>query len=91
MVFMVTALIRYFEIRPIGFSKTTIYSKMYKLKMLLQGVLALVEVMTIVLYYIEPSLDDELYFVYEERGYSFVLVLDILAWAVGAALLNYEY
>lgn len=47
--------------------------------------------MTIALYYIEPSLDDELYFVYEHRGYSFVLVLDILAWAVGAALLNYEY
>jgi len=88
---MITALIRYFEIRPIGFSKTTIYSKMYKLKMLLQGVLSLVEVATIALYFVEPSLDDDLYFLYEERGYSFVLVLGIFAWAIGAVLLNYEY
>ena len=88
---MITALIRYFEIRPIGFSKTTIYSKMYKLKMLLQGVLSLVEVATVAVYFVEPPLDDELYFVYEKRGYSFVLVLDIFAWVIGAALLNYEY
>jgi len=88
---MVTALIRYFEIRPIGFSKTTIYSKMYKLKMLLQGVLSLVEMATIALYFVQPSLDDDFYFVYEARGYSFVLILDIFAWAIGAALLNYEY
>ena len=90
-IFLVAAVVRYFEIRPIGFTKTTSYSKMYKIKMLLQGVLALLEVFTIVFFFLEPSPDDPLYFVFEHRGASFVLLLDILAWAVGAALLDYEY
>ena len=90
-VFLVATIVRYYEIEPIAVTKTTSYSTMFKVKVLLQAVLGLVEILTIVFYFQEPPADHPLNYVFEKRGVSFVLLINVIAWAVAAWLLAYEY
>lgn len=94
LIFLITALVRYYEIQPIGFSKTTIYSKMFKSKMVLQCAMIAVEIGTILLYFVKPadsSTEEPIDYIYEQRWLSLILVVNIFAWVVGASLMNYEY
>jgi hypothetical protein len=56
-IFLITAVIRYKEIIPIGVSKTTIYSRLFKGKLALQLSQIVVDILTIVLYYVQPYID----------------------------------
>jgi hypothetical protein len=93
-VFLVTALVRYKEIEAIGFSKTTLYSKMYRWKKYIQYALAFCEAVSIVLYFMEPKISAANPFssyIFEERWWSLFLLLPLIGWVAGVQLMHYEY
>ncbi len=56
-VFMIMAYIRYKEIVPIGISKTTIYSRLFKAKLTLQISQCLIDSLIVILYFVNPYID----------------------------------
>lgn len=57
-IFLITAVVRYREIIPIGISRTTIYSRLFKGKLALQLSQCLIDSLIITLFYVQPYIDD---------------------------------
>lgn len=96
LVFLFTAATRYVEIGSIGYSKTTTYSKLYKFKIYTQYVQVLTEIAIITLYFVEPLIKPggtrrASSYIFEQRWYSLVFTVNMLAWVVSARLLRFEY
>ena len=53
LLFLVGCLVRYHEIKDIGFSKTTVYSRLYKFKLFSQYLQVAIEITIILLYFLE--------------------------------------
>jgi hypothetical protein len=97
-IFLILSVVRYKEIVPIGISKTTIYSRLFKGKLSLQISQCLIDILLIVLYFVNPYIDktgnpkrQASTFIYEQRMYSLFLLFNVTAWLIGAKLMHYEY
>lgn len=97
LVFLITALVRYVEVQPIGFSRTTIYSKLYRFKLYTQYLQVLLEILIITLYFVEPLIKNRGHnhrastYIFEARWFSLVFCVNMVAWLVAARLMRYEY
>lgn len=88
---MILTAIRFVEIRPIGFSKTTSYSKLFLAKLSLQFVQALVQALILIFFLIpldDVTDSDE---IREYRFLTLLYIVNIIAWIVAGKLLAYEY
>ena len=96
LIFLGTAFLRYKEIKSIGFSKTTIFSRLYKAKMAIQISQFFLDGILITLYFVEPLIYKKgsrqaSHYIYEDHWLSLIFITNMIAWLVGARLMDYEY
>lgn len=91
--FIIMASVRFCQIRPIGFAKTTVYSKLFLAKVYFQYLQSALNGVLIIVYLIDASYkDSEFWHVIQTyKYYSFFLVIEVIAWIVAAKLMRYEY
>ncbi|CDW76968.1 UNKNOWN [Stylonychia lemnae] len=91
--FIIMALCRLFKIRPIGFSKTTVFSKLFLAKVYIQYTQAGITLFIMIMLLLDPIYKDSDYYdiVKENRYYSFLLLINAIAWIFAAKLMRYEY
>jgi hypothetical protein len=91
--FLILASVRFCEIRPIGFSKTTVYSKMFRGKVYTQYLTALLTFIQMILYFSCPGYlnDCSIRPSYNAKYYSLLLIINFISWVIAAKLNSYEY
>ena len=94
--FLILALVRFKEIRSIGFaSRITVYSKLFLLKEVISYTLVFFYLTLIVIVFSLPDKganDDICWFtIYSKQAASLVYLVNASAWLVSELLMRYEY
>jgi hypothetical protein len=91
--FILTALIRYYEVKSIGFARVSHYSIFFILKIGVSCFMAFLNFMLILLSFtMNPNWKQSIWTVKADlRFLSLVYLLEVFAWTISAFLLAYEY
>lgn len=91
--FIIMASVRFCQIRPIGFAKTTIYSKLFLAKVYFQYLLAVLISILVLVFLIDGSYKDSEYHevIKEQKFFSIFLIFEAIAWFIAAKMMRYEY
>ena len=96
LLFLIGATYRFQDIRPIGFTRRTHYSKLFVSKLFAQYFQAILQLMLIILHFIVPLFQNEELIPFNEiygdlKYISLLQILNVAGWIVGGKLLAYEY
>jgi len=91
--FIVMVSVRFCKIRPIGFAKTTVFSKLFLAKVYGQYVQALLVSLLITFFLMSTVYTDSTDYqaITQARFYSLFLLIEVVAWVVAAQMMRYEY
>lgn len=93
LIFLIMALVRFCEIKPIGFQRTTVYSQLFLWKVRFSYFLAAYNVVLIVLAVSLPSSWGHAPLISrsDKKALSIIYFFNVGAWIVSAKLMAYEY